>query len=101
MENETKQPPEPHVGIEQRCHRDALKSRSRSTDSPGAANSSPEPRSRSQGLRDLGLVAGGGASRATTLPQRLMSTDSPLVSTRRMNCKQLARNWVTEMSIAK
>lgn len=94
-----KQPPDPHMCVEQDRHRDASNALSLSTDSPGSASSSPEPRSRSQGLRGASATAGGGASRATTLPRRLMSIASPLASTRRMSFRQLARNRVTEMSI--
>lgn len=96
----TQEPPEPHMCVQQDRHRSASSSASSSTDSPGSANSSPEPRSRSQGLRRSSPASGGGASRATTLPRRLMSTGSPPVSTRRMSSKQLARNWVTEMSMS-
>lgn len=94
-----KQPPDPHMCVEQDRHRDASNALSSSTDSPGSASSSPEPRSRSQGLRGASATAGGGASRATTLPRRLMSIASPPASTRRMSFRQLARKRVTEMSI--
>ncbi len=93
------QPPKPYMRIQQDFHRDASNSRSSIIDSCGSAFSSPDPRRISQALGIPLPGVGGGASRATTLPRRLISTGSASISTRRMISRQRARKCVTEMSM--
>jgi hypothetical protein len=87
--------------VEQQAQRKASKSSARTTDSLGSAiNSPPSDRICCHGFARGGAPASvEGVSLATILPRRVIDTDLPESSTRRITSKHEFLNFVTEMAI--